>query len=83
MIERNLSQVPIIEDQAREAIRRITMNNEVLEDQLQVAEKFIQEDARMENKSVAYELARYGIDRIAMVDAETDQISLAKNSESS
>jgi len=77
MIDKNLSQVPIIEDQAREALRRIKMNNEVLEEQLRVAQEFIQEEARTENKRLAYELAEYGIDKIAEVDIETDQIALA------
>jgi hypothetical protein len=79
MIDKNLAQVPIIEDQAREAIRRIRMNNDVLEEQLKVAQQFIQEEARSENKRLAYELAEHGIDKIALVDAETDQIRLGND----
>jgi len=76
MISKNLSQVPIIEDQAKEAIRRIEKNNKALEDQLRVAEDFIQEEARIENKRLAYELVEYGIDKIADVDTEANQIRL-------
>jgi hypothetical protein len=76
MIDKNLAQIPIIEDQAREAIRRIRLNNDALNEQLGVAEKFIQEEARAENKRLAYELSDYGIDKISQVDAESDQVSL-------
>lgn len=78
MIEKNLSQVPIIEDQAREAIRRINMNNDALEEQLRVAQDFIQEEARTENKKLAYALLEYGINKISEVDTETDQVSLSE-----
>ncbi len=78
MIDKNLAQVPIIEDQAREAIRRIKMNNEVLEDQLKVAQNFIQEEARGENKRLAYELAQHGINEISRVNDESDQVRLGE-----
>ena len=78
MIDRNLQQIPIVEDQAREAIRRIRMNNGVLEEQLRVTEDFIQEEARQENKRIAYELASHGIDRIAAVDDVQDQVALSE-----
>lgn len=52
------------------------MNNDVLEEQLRVAQNFIQEEARSENKRLAYELAEYGIDKISLVDNETDQVRL-------
>jgi len=78
MIDKNLAQIPIVEDQAREAIRRINLNNEALSEQLSMAERFIQEEARSENKRLAYELAEYGIDKISQVDAETDQIGLGE-----
>lgn len=76
MIDRNLAQIPIIEDQAREALRRIKMNNDALEEQLRLAEDFIQEEMRQDNKRTAYELAGFGIDKIADVDGHEDQRAL-------
>jgi len=79
MIDRNLSQIPIIEDQARDAIRRIGLNNQALLEQLRVAEEFAVEEIRSQNKSIAYELAALGIDRIGDVDEATDQGLLREN----
>lgn len=79
MIRRNEAQIPIIEDQAREAIRRIRMNIEALRKEQEIAEGFLVEQKRAENKRIAYELARLGVDRIESVDASNDQDALRQD----
>lgn len=76
MIDRTKAQIPIIEDQAREAIRRLEKNIEVLQAQMETARGFLIEEARAENKQIAYELAELGIDRIGRVDEVDDQDAL-------
>lgn len=76
MIERSRAQKPIIEDQAREALRRIDRNIEVLSEQLRIAQEFLEEQKRLENKKIAYALAERGIDRIREVDTADDQDAL-------
>lgn len=79
MIDRNLAEIPIIKDKAQEALRKIEMNNAALEAQLLVAQQFMGEEVRRENKLLAYELAKLGIDRISQVDAEEDQARLGED----
>ncbi len=76
MVSRNLAQVPIIEDQAKEAIRRIEMNVEFLKAQIEVAERCIEEELRAKNKSLAYDLSMAGVDVIGRVDEASDQAAL-------
>jgi hypothetical protein len=76
MIDRNRAQVPIIEDQAREAVRRIEKNIEALERELEIASGFLREEKRARNKRIAYELAELGVDQIGAVDKVEDQDAL-------
>lgn len=78
MIRRNHSQIPIVEDQAKEAIRRININNDALKEQLRVAEECEQEEVRGENKKIAYQLSSLGINMITEVDEANDQVELQK-----
>jgi hypothetical protein len=76
MIDRNRAQIPIIRDQADEAVRRIELNLEVLEEQMIVAERFLEEEVRAENKGIAYELSLLGVDVIERVSQSSDQRAL-------
>jgi hypothetical protein len=76
MIARNKAQIPIIEDQAKEAIRRLEMNAEFLREQIKVAEQCIEEEVRAKNKALAYELSLLGVDVLSRVDDATDQRAL-------
>jgi len=76
MIAKNRAQIPIIRDQAEEAIRRIELNLQALEEQMTVAERCLEEEVRSENKSIAYELSMLGVDVIERVNESTDQRAL-------
>lgn len=78
MIEKTKAQIPIIEDQAREAIRRVRKNIQALEAQKEVVASFMDEEMRAQNKKIAYELATLGIDLIHKVDEANDQDALNK-----
>jgi len=80
-IARNEAQIPIIEDQAAEAIRRLRLNNDALRDAIGQAEAFLEEEKRQENKALAYELVRLGIDRIEDVANAPDQERLREDLE--
>lgn len=73
MIDQSRAQIPIIEDQAREAIRRLKQNISILEEERKKTLDLIVEQKRSENKKLAYRLARTGIDRMSMVDEQEDQ----------
>lgn len=79
MIDRNRAQIPIIEDQAREAIRRVEKNIDALEKELVIVSEFLREEKRIHNKKIAYELAALGVDRIKAVDQAKDQDSLQED----
>lgn len=76
MIDRSRAQIPIIRDQAEEAIRRVELNLQVLEEQMAVAQRFLEEEVRAENKNIAYELSMLGVDVIDRVNASEDQRAL-------
>lgn len=78
MIEKTRAQIPIIEDQAREAIRRMEKNIEALEDELRMVSRFLEEEKRAENKIIAYRLAEMGVDQMERVDRAEDQEALGK-----
>lgn len=78
MIRKNRAQIPIIRDQAEEAIRRVEMNLGALEEQLSQARDFLDEEVRAENKKIAYELSLMGIDVIDRVSQSEDQRALAE-----
>ncbi|MFZ3583378.1 hypothetical protein ACOI1H_14565 [Loktanella sp. DJP18] len=73
MVDKNRAQIPIIKDQAEEAIRRIELNLRVLEEQVSVAQGFLEEEVRSENKNIAYELQILGVDMIERVNIAPDQ----------
>jgi hypothetical protein len=76
MVEKNKAQIPIIKDQAEEAIRRIELNLSILEEQVIVAQGLLEEEVRSENKNIAYELQVLGVDVIERVNQSDDQRSL-------
>jgi len=76
MVERSRAQIPIIRDQAEEAVRRIELNLQVLEEQMEVARRFLEEEVRAENKDIAYEMSMLGIDVIERVNEADDQRAL-------
>lgn len=78
MIARNEAQILIVQDQAAEAVRRIQLNNEALEEQARIASGFIAEELRQENKKIAYELLEYGVNKLDEVEQHQDQEALAK-----
>lgn len=75
-IAKNLAQIPIIRDQADEAIRRIELNVKALEEQIQQAEHFLEEQVRAENKRISYDLSLYGINLIEDVSRSKDQLAM-------
>lgn len=78
MIARNEAQILIVQDQAAEAVRRIQLNNEALEEQARIASGFIAEELRQENKKIAYELLEFGVNKLDEVEQHQDQEALAK-----
>jgi hypothetical protein len=76
MISRHRSQIPIVEDQAAEAIRRINLNLRALEDQVLMAQECLDEEMRSKNKDIAYALSSEGIDVIERVNTSEDQTTL-------
>lgn len=76
MIAKHRAQIPIIRDQAEEAIRRIELNLQALEEQMSVAERCLEEEVRSENKSIAYELSLLGVNVIERVNESDDQRAL-------
>jgi hypothetical protein len=76
MIARHRSQIPIVEDQAAEAIRRINLNLRALEDQISMATECLKEEMRSKNKEIAYTLSAAGVDVIDRVNTADDQAAL-------
>jgi hypothetical protein len=76
LIGKNLAQIPIIRDQAEEAIRRIELNVKALQEQIEQAEHFLEEQVRAENKKIAYDLALLGINLIEDVSKSDDQLAM-------
>jgi hypothetical protein len=73
MEEAIVAQKKIIEDQAKEAIRRLDLKREGITQQKAIVRLCFAEDLRAKNKDLAYRLAQRGIDLIEEVDAAEDQ----------
>lgn len=75
--EAQLGRKKIIDDQAREAHRRVDLMIVEIERQIELAQKCLEIDLRAQNKRIAYQLQAHGIEMIERVDAAEDQEAVA------